>query len=162
MYIYTGQSVISYCKKRDQSITVLFTGESGAGKSENTNHLLNYICHYMSSANLKLGLSSINPVLEIFGNAKTQHNHNSSRFTKFIKVCEFNWNINIVTMFNSIILSYSNLLYFHFHSWTTTNSTSLPQASPIISWKRVASASKMKEKPTFTYFTYSLKRHQVL
>lgn len=86
-YIFTGQAVIRYCKKnQNQSITVLFTGESGAGKSENTNQLLNYICYHNSADNLKLRLSSISPVLEIFGNAKTQHNSNSSRFTKFMQV----------------------------------------------------------------------------
>lgn len=69
-----------------QSKAVILTGESGAGKSENTKYLLNYIRHRMSSNKWELRLKSINPVLELFGNAKTVHKGNSSRFTKYIQV----------------------------------------------------------------------------
>lgn len=73
-------------KDKCQSTTVLLTGESGAGKSENTKHLLSYMCHHTSSSGWDQRLKSLNPILELFGNAKTAHNHNSSRFNKFIQV----------------------------------------------------------------------------
>lgn len=78
--------MFDFIKNRKQSITVLLTGESGAGKSENTKHLLNYMCHHISSSGWNQRLRALNPILELFGNARTANNHNSSRFNKFIQV----------------------------------------------------------------------------
>lgn len=86
-HIFTiGRKILDMSIKK-KSTTVVFTGESGAGKSENTKFLFNYLCHLTSSSDWAQRLASLNPVLELFGNAKTVHNHNSSRFNKLIKVC---------------------------------------------------------------------------
>ncbi|KJH45307.1 myosin head [Dictyocaulus viviparus] len=85
---------------RNQSI--LITGESGAGKTENTKRIIEYVLHcggHMSSKShavsngtLRNGRSIGNDVvscgilLEAFGNARTTHNNNSSRFGKFIRI----------------------------------------------------------------------------
>eukprot|EP00127_Corallochytrium_limacisporum_P004922 Clim_evm66s191 gene=Clim_evmTU66s191 len=84
-------------EKENQAILV--TGESGAGKTENTKKVIQYlaaIAHHSTSGtgtdaieNLEESLIQANPVLEAFGNAKTIRNNNSSRFGKFIRV-EFN------------------------------------------------------------------------
>jgi len=77
--------------RRDQSL--LITGESGAGKTENTKKVIQYIANIAGRAGgqgkLESQLIDLNPFLEAFGNAKTCRNNNSSRFGKFIKL-EFN------------------------------------------------------------------------
>uniref|UniRef100_A0A673H9J3 Myosin-11-like n=1 Tax=Sinocyclocheilus rhinocerous TaxID=307959 RepID=A0A673H9J3_9TELE len=82
--------------REDQSI--LCTGESGAGKTENTKKVIQYLAVVASSHKGKKDTSCFlwndshyfptlaNPILEAFGNAKTIKNDNSSRFGKFIRI----------------------------------------------------------------------------
>merc|ERR1711899_725504 len=73
--------------------SILITGESGAGKTENTKKVISYFATICSSGKRKEGEASLedkivqtNPVLEAWGNAKTSRNDNSSRFGKFIRI----------------------------------------------------------------------------
>jgi len=73
--------------------SILITGESGAGKTENTKKVIAYFATICSSGKRKEGEASLedkivqtNPVLEAWGNAKTVRNDNSSRFGKFIRI----------------------------------------------------------------------------
>ena len=77
--------------KKDNAM--LITGESGAGKTENTKKVISYFATICSSGKRKEGEASLedkivqtNPVLEAWGNAKTVRNDNSSRFGKFIRI----------------------------------------------------------------------------
>lgn len=87
VHLSTGRKLIESCVNKNKSKTVLLTGVSGAGKSENAKQILNYICYHMPSNNWMTRLKSLNPLLELFGNAETAQNHNSTRFNKFIQVC---------------------------------------------------------------------------
>ncbi|KAG2518620.1 hypothetical protein BBO99_00003989 [Phytophthora kernoviae] len=76
--------------------TILVSGESGAGKTETTKFIMNYLAessqdaaadnkskkHVISGSELM----SANPILECFGNARTLRNDNSSRFGKFVRM----------------------------------------------------------------------------
>merc|ERR1712223_264350 len=73
--------------------SILITGESGAGKTENTKKVIAYFASIGATGKKKEGeigledkIVNTNPVLEAWGNAKTVRNDNSSRFGKFIRI----------------------------------------------------------------------------
>merc|ERR1711910_206529 len=114
--IYTGTVVKMYLGKRRNEVpphlwaitetayrnmltnaknqSMLITGESGAGKTENTKKVISYLAAVAApkkaSATKKVSLEdqivATNPILESYGNAKTSRNDNSSRFGKFIRI----------------------------------------------------------------------------
>ncbi|XP_028159823.1 unconventional myosin IC isoform X1 [Ostrinia furnacalis] len=73
---------------------ILISGESGSGKTEASKKVLEYIAartnHLRNVENVKDKLLQTNPLLEAFGNAKTNKNDNSSRFGKYMDI-QFNY-----------------------------------------------------------------------
>merc|ERR1712012_1535077 len=113
--IYTGTVVKMYLGKRRNEVpphlwaitetayrnmltntkdqAMLITGESGAGKTENTKKVISYLAQVAASGkktgkkvSLEDQIVATNPILESYGNAKTSRNDNSSRFGKFIRI----------------------------------------------------------------------------
>ncbi|XP_034240464.1 myosin heavy chain, muscle isoform X12 [Thrips palmi] len=93
--ISDGAYVNMLTNRENQSM--LITGESGAGKTENTKKVIAYFATVGASTKkdeakdtkkgtLEDQVVQTNPVLEAFGNAKTVRNDNSSRFGKFIRI----------------------------------------------------------------------------
>jgi myosin-5 len=79
--------------------SIVISGESGAGKTEAAKYVMRYLIgqslreqrrtlggHALHDAGVEGKLLHANIVFEAFGNAKTLHHHNSSRFGKYIKL----------------------------------------------------------------------------
>lgn len=86
MHLY---NLITYITLRIDS------GESGAGKTENTKIVIQYLTAVASTTaasnkaevnKLQNQILQANPILESFGNAQTIRNNNSSRFVSYIKI----------------------------------------------------------------------------
>jgi len=86
-----------------QNQAILISGESGAGKTESTKIVMRYLTavgNQTGSSDFEQGsvmdrVLQSNPILEAFGNARTNRNDNSSRFGKYIELL-FNRRGNLV------------------------------------------------------------------
>jgi myosin heavy chain 6/7 len=96
LYAISDNAYSNMLRDRENQ-SMLITGESGAGKTENTKKVIQYFALVAAAGvkkeegaekqmTLEDQIVAANPVLEAYGNAKTTRNNNSSRFGKFIRI----------------------------------------------------------------------------
>ena len=92
----TADKAFKQMRVTKESQSIIITGESGAGKTETTKFVMKYVAglvdsngtqeQQQSKSSMETKVLETNPILEAFGNAKTLHNNNSSRFGKLIDI----------------------------------------------------------------------------
>ncbi|XP_061419641.1 LOW QUALITY PROTEIN: unconventional myosin-X-like [Lethenteron reissneri] len=95
LYAIAGECYRGLWRHGD-SQCVLISGESGAGKTESTKIILDFLSaasqasakssRLDSSTHVERAVLHSSPIMEAFGNARTVHNHNSSRFGRFVQL----------------------------------------------------------------------------
>ena len=94
--------------------SVMISGESGAGKTETTKIIIQYLTKITN-------LFQYNLILEALGNASTPRNHNSSRFGKYIEIDinngEFNSKITTYLLEKTRIVSNKDSTYHIFYTF---------------------------------------------
>jgi myosin heavy subunit len=84
-----AEGALQNLQERGVNQAMVICGESGAGKTETTKLMLNYLATVAkgsgASGMIAERMVASNPLFEAFGNAKTLRNHNSSRFGKFTR-----------------------------------------------------------------------------
>lgn len=88
----------THMRENDIGQTIIVSGDSGAGKTESAKLIMRFLASRKGASiegvvnkgdeagEVERRMLATNPILEAFGNAKTMHNDNSSRFGKYLQV----------------------------------------------------------------------------
>jgi len=99
---------------QEKKHSVMISGESGAGKTETTKIIIQYLAKITN-------LFQYNLILEALGNASTPRNHNSSRFGKYIEIDinngDFNSKITTYLLEKTRIVSTKDSTYHIFYTF---------------------------------------------
>jgi len=91
-----AEAAFSGMRREQKDCCIVISGESGAGKTESSKHIMRYVAAISGGGSpddegagvgkVKDMLLASNPLLEAFGNATTVRNDNSSRFGKYMDI----------------------------------------------------------------------------
>ena len=99
---------------QEKKHSIMISGESGAGKTETTKIIIQYLAKITN-------LFQYNLILEALGNASTPRNHNSSRFGKYIEIDinngDFNSKITTYLLEKTRIVSNKDSTYHIFYTF---------------------------------------------
>lgn len=147
----------------NENQSMLITGESGAGKTENTKKVIAYFATVGASTkkdaaaekkgSLEDQVVQTNPVLEAFGNAKTVRNDNSSRFVSiliwFLSQFGVIWYNKFVLLFCPLKMPLFRVNSFEFISVHRVNWPALILRP--ICWRRLVSFRNNRWNDPITY-----------
>lgn len=112
--LYIHRMVNEILDSQEKKHSVMISGESGAGKTETTKIIIQYLAKITN-------LFQYNLILEALGNASTPRNHNSSRFGKYIEIDinngDFNSKITTYLLEKTRIVSTKDSTYHIFYTF---------------------------------------------
>ena len=87
-HVYSiAERAFSRMRSVGRNQAIIMSGESGAGKTETSRHIMNYLVSRMDTGEVSGLVESVLEsarITEAFGNSKTRRNNNSSRFGKYM------------------------------------------------------------------------------
>ncbi|KAI5138940.1 hypothetical protein NEAUS05_2541 [Nematocida ausubeli] len=96
-HIYTVAENAYQGVRHGMNQVIILSGESGSGKSVNANYILKYLGN-KESAESTDRITYVSDILELFGNASTDNNNNSSRFGKYTEILYKNSKVSRITI----------------------------------------------------------------
>jgi len=130
-----SESAFATMSDRHEDVSIIVSGESGAGKTECTKLLMRFLAARMDRVSkTETMLLETVPILDVLGNAKTVRNDNSSRFGKYIEIIFDSNNVIAGCRITHYLLEKGRITYqaegernFHFFYQISEGASTIPE-----------------------------------